>query len=389
MSVEDAVSAVGLWWPSADEDELRAAAAAWDRTALALEQAADLGRSGVVRARARWEGEAAERFERAWARHEAALGDDVAGCRALASALERYADAVADATRRVEELAVTAGATIVAGVGFAWLTFGTSTAVAAGVSAGLVAAAEAIGLELSVTAATITGGALVGAVFGAGEAAVVNLAVTQPLRVEAFGDGAYSAAQMAEATATGAFFGGALGGALGRSVVTAGPTGRTAADDLRELDGIISAALDPASRGALGPLFRAGVHETPATPLAPHQRPVAHLLASEGESVHPRSGALGPGALVRADPADPGRLTQLARPEAATTAAVEDEILEAGGRLARHGGGDLVLDGRAVGLRVDTAGDGLSRAVERASAQGLALPTSIRFVFDGTSIYYP
>ncbi|MDL5160144.1 hypothetical protein [Actinomycetospora termitidis] len=379
----DVVEQVGLWWPAADGERLRTAAAAWDRTAAELERAAVVGRSGADQARAGWSGEAAERFAVSWAAHEVALRDDAAGCRALGVALVRFAEAVEDAERRVVELAVTAGATIVAGAGLAWLTFGVSAAAAAGVSAGLVAAAAAIGVELTATAAAVVGGVLVGAVFGAVESAVVDLAVTQPLRVEAFGHGGYSLGEVGTAAAAGAGFGAVFGGARG---VVGARQAPNPWDDLGELDGRISAALDPSSRGALGPLFRVGVHETPSASFSPAQAPTARLLESEGMSVHARSGS---GALMRTDAADRGLFLEMAAPEASSAAAVEAAVLESSGRLARQGGGHLVVDGRAVALDTDEAGKGLLDAVLRAQAEGLELPRSIRFVFEEGSIFWP
>lgn len=394
MGVDEVVSEVGLWWPSADEDGLRTASRAWAKLAGALDHAADVGRAGHARALAGWTGDAAVRFDRAWQQHEAALAADATGARALGDALARYADAVADAKGRVEELAVTAGATIAAGVGLAWLTFGTSAAAAAGVSAGLVAAASAIGVELSATAATIVGGALVGVAFGAAEGAVVDMAVTQPLRVEAFHDGGYSAAEVGTAAAHGGLLSGILGGVApavpialrlpGRTSAPAAPT--SAADDLGELDGLITAALDPAHRGALGPLFRPGVHETPTATFTPEQLPAARLLEAEGHSVHARTD---PAALVRSSPTDGGRLTELVRPPEPTSDAVEQVILEANGRLARDGSGDIVVDVRGTGLDVDTAGQGLLAAITRVLGQGHEPPDSVRFVFDDRSIWFP
>ncbi|NMO93172.1 WXG100 family type VII secretion target [Actinomycetospora sp. TBRC 11914] len=394
MGVDEVVSEVGLWWPAADEDGLRTASQAWVRLAGALDHAVDVGRAGHARALAGWTGDAAGRFDRAWRQHEAALHDDAAGARALGDALARYADAVADAKRRVEELAVTAGATIAAGVGLAWLTFGTSAAAAAGVSAGLVAAASAIGVELSATAATIIGGALVGVAFGAVEGAVVDMAVAQPLRVEAFHDGGYSATEVGTAAGRGGLLSGLLGGiapALPAGLRSPGRPGQapaptSAADDLGELDSRISAALDPATRGALGPLFRPGIHETPTARLTPAQLPAARLLESEGRSVHARTD---PAALVRSSPGDGGRLTELLRPEQPTSAAVEHAILEANGRLARNGSGDIVIDARGTGLDVDTAGQGLLAAITRVLGQGHEPPDSVRFVFDDHSIWFP
>ncbi len=438
----DVVEEVGLWWPAADEERLRAAAAAWDRAAAELDRAREVGWSGATAARASWEGGAADAFATTWAAHETALREDAAGCRALGEALVRFAAAVEDAKARVTELAVTAGATIVAGVGLAWLTFGTSAAAAAGVGAGLVAAAAAIGVELSATAAAVLGGVVVGAVFGAVEAAVVDLAVAQPLRVEAFGHGGWSLDEVGAAAATGGAFGGVLGGiagglgavgpgagrlapgvvegdavapgagrlapgvpggdaggpAAGRlapgvpegdaigSGAAAPATGKGLADDLGVLDGRISAALDPSSRGALGPLFRPGVHESPGAAFSPEQVPTARLLESEGMSVHARADA---GALLRAHPGDRGRFVELTVPEVSSAESVEAAVLEGSGRLARQGGGDLVVDGRMIALDVDEAGKGLLAAVLRAKDEGLELPTSIRFVFDEGSIFWP
>ncbi|GLZ51285.1 WXG100 family type VII secretion target [Actinomycetospora sp. NBRC 106378] len=379
----DVVEEVGLWWPAADPERLRGAAAAWDRAAADLDRALEVGRSGAAQARSSWSGEAADRFTAAWAAHEAALRADAAGARALGTALTRFAEAVEDARRRVTELAVTAGATIVAGVGLAWLTFGTSAAAAGAVSAGLVAAAAAIGVELSATAAAILGAVLVGAVFGAVEAAVVDLAVAQPLRVEAFGRGGYSLDEAAGAAVTGGAFGGVLGG-IARGV--GGGAVRTVQDDLGALDGRISAALDPASRGALGPLFRPGVHESPGAAFPPEQAHTAQLLGSEGRSVHARTDGA---ALVRIGAGDRGSVTRLTVPEVSSASAVEAAVLEGSGRLARQGGGDLVVDGRMIALDVDEAGKGLLAAVLRAKAEGLELPSSIRFVFDEGSIFWP
>lgn len=395
VGVDEVVSEVGLWWPAADEDGLRAAATAWRRAGDGLENATAVGRSGAALARTSWRGEAAERHDEHWRRHEETLIGDVAACRALADALLRFADAVADAKRQVAELAVAAGATIVAGVGLAWLTFGASAATAAAVSAGLIASAQAIGVALSATTASILAGALTGLAFGAVEAAAVDLAVAQPLRVEAFGRDGYSVDEAVGAATAGGVAGGAIGGVLGglsRGVPTPGTPAApgSVADDLGALDSAISAALDPARRGALGPLFRPGVHDAPGAVLAPEQLPAARLLADEGHSLHPPAGAAaGDGVMLRSSATDRGRPTELAVPEAPTVDAVENAIVEAGGRLARQGSGDLVLDGRALGWDVDAAGEGLAAAVERARAQGLDLPDSVRFVFDDGSIHYP
>jgi hypothetical protein len=251
-------------------------------------------------------------------------------------------------------------------------------------------------VELSATAASIIGGALVGVAFGAVEGAVVDLAVTQPLRVHAFHDGGWSTAEVGTAAVHGGLLSGVLGGVApalpaalrlpGASRTGPDTPPTTAAEDLGELDGIISAALDPARRGALGPLFRPGVHETPTASFTPDQLPAARLLEAEGRSVHARPD---PAALVRSSPTDGGRLTELMRPAEPTSAAVEQAILEANARLAPQGSGDIVIDARGSGLDVDTAGQGLLTAITRVLGQGHEPPDSVRFVFDDRSIWFP
>ena len=128
------------------------------------------------------------------------------------------------------------------------------------------------------------------------------------------------------------------------------------------------------------------MHETPTASFAPEQLPAARLLESEGHSVHARTD---PAALVRSSPGDRGRLTELVRPPEPTAPAVENAILDANGRLARNGSGDVVIDARGTGLDVDTAGQGLVAAITRLMTQGHEPPDSVRFVFDDRDIYFP
>lgn len=398
MSVEDGarevLAEVGLWWPAADEDALRRAAVAWERMAGALEDAAEDG-PVAVEAAASWRGEAATRFRDRWGRQERALVDDAAGCRALASALREYADAVEDAKRRVEQLAITVGATLVAGVALAVFTFGTTAAAAATVSASLVSAAAAIGVELSSTVAAILGGTIAGIGFGAGEAMVVDMAVAQPVRVEAFDDGGYSMAEVGESGAFGGLLGGGAGGVLARTA--AQPIARTAAGDLSGLrapGGRIRGALDPSNWGPVGRRFSPGVDEGQRAFL-PHERSTADLLAGEGVSVRSRaeiqaSGRRNPDAIVRRGPEDPGVYTEFKAPTQMTDTAVKRSIRDAGDQLEDWGGGAAVVDGRQVGLTREVAEAGLRRTLGEATAHSLPLPRSIRFVLgDGSEFTYP
>lgn len=386
---------LGLWWPAADEDGVRAAASAWDRMVTGLERAVDAGRAGVAQADARWTGDAADRFEQAWREQEQALRADAAACRAMADGLRRYADAVAAARSRVEEIAVTAGASLVVGVGLAWLSFGASAAVAVEVSAGLVAAAAAIGVELSATAAAIGAGVVTAAVFGAAEAAVVDMAVTQPLRVEVFDDGSYSGAELAGSAASGAAGGGAIGGALAASAVR--PMARIAAGDLsgvRAPGGAMRAALDPSDWGPQGPRFSPGVHD-PEGLLLPHEKRLAEFLADEeGSSVHAHRRAVmndekSPDVLVRRGGRDPGTYIELKELRSASSVSVMRNMREAESQLGPWGGGEAVIDGRRAGLTSDTAEAGVDRATKSAQKGGKPLPEYVRLlVEDGTSLTF-
>lgn len=391
-----AASTVGLWWPAADEQRLRDAAGVWERVATALDAAAAGGTDAATRAASAWQGEAAAAAARAWHQQAEALAGQATDARRVAGALREYADAVADAKRRVEELVAAAGATLLVGTVAAVATMGIAEAAAAGVTAGLVSAAAAVGVELSGTVAAITAGALTAATFGAAEGVLGDVSA-QAVRVEAFDDGGYSPGEFGRAALSGGLAGGVVGGGAGALAVA--PIARTAAGDLSGLrapGGRIRAVLDPPNWGAQGGRFEVGVHELPgARAFQPHERPTAELLASEGRSVHARAeanveGRKNPDSLVRTSRADPGTYTEFKRPVRAADGPVKNEIMKAARQLEQYGGGDLVLDGRSVGLDSEVAENALKRAVGQAHAHSLPLPDRIRIVLaDGSSIYHP
>ncbi len=108
-------------------------------------------------------------------------------------------------------LAVTISATLAAGTALAFFTFGIAEAAAAATTATLIAAAEAIGLELSATVAMIVAGGLVGAAFGAVEGFAVDVAVAQPIRVWGYGEGGFSMDEAKDVAVGGAIVGGVFG----------------------------------------------------------------------------------------------------------------------------------------------------------------------------------
>jgi len=220
VSAEDTarkvIAKVGLWWPAADEGKLDAAAAAWDAFAADIDAAAVDGTAAARSVVAANTGGAIEAFGSFWAKYDggsdAYLPATAAAARSLAEACRKYAGAVRDAKHRVEELAVEIGATLVAGAALAFFTFGATEAAAAGISAELIAAAEAIGVELSATAASIIGSAVAFGAVGGLEAAAVDIVVAQPIRVEGFHDGGYSFDEVTSSAESGSILGGLAGG---------------------------------------------------------------------------------------------------------------------------------------------------------------------------------
>jgi hypothetical protein len=395
-AVSQAAATVGLWWPAADEQRLRDAAEVWDHLAGAVDAASGAGRDAMTRTTTAWSGEAASAATRAWGGQDEVLATQATDARRVAAALREYAGAVVDAKRQVEELAAAVGATLVVGGVTAFFTFGISEGVAAGVTAELVSAAAAVGVELSSTVAGITGGALTAATFGAAES-VAGDVIAQGVREGGFDEHSFSWAEVGASAAIGGVSGGVVGGGAGALAV--GPIARTAAGDLSGLrapGGRIRAVLDPPNWGAQGGRFAPGVHELPgARAFQPHELPTAELLASEGKSVHARAevnaqNVKNPDALVRARPDDPGTYTEFKQPQRPTDSAVKDEIRRAAKQLDQYGGGDLVLDGRANGLSREAAERGLRRALGQAQTHGSVLPSRIRIVLgDGSSIHYP
>ena len=296
----------------------------------------------------------------------------------------------------MEDLAAAAGATVVVGAIAAVATFGGAEFVAAGVTAGLIAAAEAVGVELSGTVAAIAGGALSAGSFGALES-IGGDVTEQGLGDWVFDRRAFSLAEVGESAAIGGASGGLVGAGIGALAV--GPIARTAAGDLSRLrapGGRIRAALDPPNWGMQGGRFTAGVHELPgARAFQPHELPTAELLASEGRSVHARpeinaDGVPNPDALVRSARNDAGTYTEFKNPTRLTDSAVKNDIMVAGKQLEPYGGGDLVVDGRTIGLTRDVGETALRRALGQSRAHGSSLPNTIRIVLaDGSSIHYP
>ncbi|MQA24852.1 MAG: hypothetical protein GEU94_05140 [Micromonosporaceae bacterium] len=95
---------------------------------------------------------------------------------------------------------------------------------------------------------------------------------------------------------------------------------------------------------------------------------------------HTREGWKMPDAIVRYGPDDPGRITEFKTLTKTTTTAVKNDIIRAGGQLAPYGGGDVVIDGRNVGLTEDVARRGYVRAAGQARQHGQPMPQRARII---------
>ncbi|MFF4601976.1 WXG100 family type VII secretion target [Streptomyces sp. NPDC001339] len=218
----------GMWFPEGDEDELREAARAWrtyaddveDCTAACHKKAQDVIDTN--------KGKSIEAFGEFWRRyHGGGKGylDDVAtAARDMAKALDRYADQVAEAKKKIEHELEIAGAVLVAGTALALFTGGISEVAAVGATEAIVAAASAAGVAVSATVAEIAGTVLATAAIGGIEAITVDVVVAQGGRNLLGEQQGINLAEIKDAGATGVLLGGALGGA-GRAAKAVGDAG--------------------------------------------------------------------------------------------------------------------------------------------------------------------
>ncbi|MEU4424329.1 hypothetical protein AB0F81_27220 [Actinoplanes sp. NPDC024001] len=149
-------------------------------------------------------------------------------------------------------------------------------------------------------------------------------------------------------------------------------------------------------RATLGDGFQPGVVHDPEQRFEPKERAIADRLAGDGAMVHPRQriddvrGLTNPDAMVRIAADDAGTVTEFKTPESSSSGSVRANILAAGKQVASHGGGDVVIDGRAAGLSEETARQGYARAAGHAREHGSAMPERVRVILsDGTILEFP
>ncbi|MEU8971570.1 RHS repeat-associated core domain-containing protein [Streptomyces monashensis] len=219
----------GMWWPAADEDQLRAAAKAWRAFADDVETvmtAANKTARGIIEDN---KGEAISAFDDPyWRRYynngHGWLKDMADGARDMAKALDKYADAVHGAVVKLEHELEIVGATIIAGTALAIFTAGISEGAAAAATAGIVELAGTLGVEVSTEIATIAGTTLATAAMGGIESVTVDLAVTQPVSMATGESKGFNLDEVSDSATSGMVFGGMFGGA-GAMAKVAGEAG--------------------------------------------------------------------------------------------------------------------------------------------------------------------
>ncbi len=224
MSVADKARKVvqdltGMWWPDADEGKLRDAAKAWRDFADDVEDVTAAANKAARTIIEHNKGEAISAFDDPyWRRYyhdkKGWLQDLVDGARAMAKALDAYADAVHGAKKKLEHELEIVGATIVAGTALAIFTAGISEGAALAAAATVTELAGTLGVAVSTEIATIAGTTLATAAFAGIESVTVDLAVTQPIAM-ATGEqqGGLNLDEAQDAGVYGALTGGLLGGA--------------------------------------------------------------------------------------------------------------------------------------------------------------------------------
>ncbi|MEU9012032.1 DNA/RNA non-specific endonuclease [Streptomyces sp. NPDC048479] len=221
MSAGDKVREVvqdltGIEWPAADEDKLRDIAKAWRKFAEDMEDVTVAANKAAQTLIHNNTGEAISAFDDPfWRRYyhdkKGWLQDLIDGPRALADGLDKYADAVADAKKKLEHELEIVGATIVAGTALAIFTFGVSEAAAAAASVTIIELAATLGVTLSTVVADIAATTFVTAAFAGIESVTVDLAVAQNMAINF---GMQDGFNLDEAQSAG-FYGAATGGAFG------------------------------------------------------------------------------------------------------------------------------------------------------------------------------
>ncbi|MGX9886043.1 DUF6531 domain-containing protein [Streptomyces sp. NPDC002276] len=235
VSVEDEARKIlldlGMWWPEADSGKLRSAATAWRTFAGAVDDLRAPVQQSAASIIHNNTGESIEAFGKFWGRYaKNAEGQDSGWLkdladsgREMATALDKFADAIDDAINKLWTQIGIDAAVIAGGVALAFFTAGLASGAAVAAADLVIEFGAGLGVAVSTTIAEIAGGTLVAAAFGGIESVTVDLAVAQPLKMATGLQQGFSLDEVNQAAKDGMLFGGALG--AGGGVVKAGIEG--------------------------------------------------------------------------------------------------------------------------------------------------------------------
>jgi len=265
--VEQVARKLGIPWPSAEEDQLRQAATAFDAAAKAVDAQRQVCTAKVRSVTASNTGGGLDQFASFWGRYDGsgagggAMPATATALRDTASALRQFADEVQKTKDSIRHKVEIAGAALVVGAVAAVFTLGASEAAAVAAAAVIADFAAAAGVALSATVATIIGTALVGAAFGAVESIAIDALVVQPMSValgEQKGFSFHELATSGEFGAAGGFLGGGAGGALSRLPALSGSVAGNFPRLAGTLDGLTTFTGSTGGRLATNGLIGAG-----------------------------------------------------------------------------------------------------------------------------------
>ncbi|MGP3989049.1 WXG100-like domain-containing protein [Streptomyces sp. 3N207] len=210
------VEKMGMWWPDADEGKLREAARHWREFAKVVGDVTQETNSKSGTLIMTNSGEAIDTFEIFWGRYYRAgngwLADLEKAALALAKFLDRYADEVDQAKKDIDNRLTIDATAIVLSIALVIPTGGASSAGAGGVTAAMLRFAASRGAALSVATAELVETTLTTAVLAGLEGITINLAVAQPLEIEAGLRGGLSLADARKAGIWSAALGAGFGG---------------------------------------------------------------------------------------------------------------------------------------------------------------------------------
>ncbi|KUL37472.1 hypothetical protein ADL22_21155 [Streptomyces sp. NRRL F-4489] len=206
-----------MWWPKGDEDELREAARAWRTFADDVKDIISATHKSAQDVIDTNKGKSIEAFGAFWKKYHGGgkgyLDDLASAAEDMAKALDKFADQIAEAKKKIEHELEIAGAVLVAGAALAIFTGGISEVAAAGATEAIVAAAGTAGVAVSATVTEIAGTVLATAAIGGISAITVDVVVAQGGRNLLGDQHGINAAEIKDAGVSGMLMGGAFGGA--------------------------------------------------------------------------------------------------------------------------------------------------------------------------------